>query len=98
MEGAIDRKQSFQTMVNRDSDVMANTFSSPIGTGRCVHDREIGVVCAAGTPWTAAFRFHRQPESKIPDRGGRRHPRSEKLDENWRSPVRACPGISSWVE
>src|SRR5205809_722658 len=34
-------------MVNRDTDVMVNTFSSPIGirSWTCAHDRQIGGLC-----------------------------------------------------
>src|SRR5438876_8309025 len=66
---SIDREQSFQTTVNRDSDVVVNTSSSPIGIGgvsrswTCVDDIVKSGLCVSAEPRHSASTGNRNPSS-----------------------------------
>ena len=78
---SIDREQSFQTTVNRDSDVVVNTSSSPIGIGvsrswTCVDDIVKSGLCVSAEPRHSASTGRRNPILWIEVVGGTLDPKN----------------------
>jgi len=100
---SIDREQSFQTTVNRDSDVVVNTSSSPIGIGvsrswTCVDDIVKSGSCVSAEPRHSASTGRRNPILWIEVVGGTLDPKNWTKDCGGGGRTRTCPGIPSWVE
>ena len=101
---SIDREQSFQTTVNRDSDVVVHTSSSPIGIGvsrswTCVDDIVKSGSCVSAEPRHSASTGRRNPILWIEVVGGTLDPKNWTKDcgggGRGRAPARESP---SWVE
>jgi len=99
---SIDREQSFQTTVNRDSDVVVHTSSSPIGIGvsrswTCVDDIVKSGSCVSAEPRHSASTGRRNPILWIEVVGGTLDPKNWTKDcGGGGRRARACPGIPSW--
>jgi hypothetical protein len=98
---SIDREQSFQTTVNRDSDVVVNTSSSPIRIGvsrswTCVDDIVKSGLCVSAEPRHPASAGTRNPILWIEVVGGTLDPKNWTKDCGGGGRARTCPGIRSW--
>ena len=100
---SIDREQSFQTTVNRDSYLLVvNTSSSPIGIGvsrswTCVDDIVKSGLCVSAEPRHSASTGNRNPILWIEVVGGTLDPKNWTKDcGGGGRRARACPGIPSW--